>query len=225
MILLASASPRRAEILKRHGIEFIVDPANIDESAFPREEPEAYVLRIARAKASDRALISSKAKLADCALVLAADTSVIVDGRILGKPLGFEDFSAMMGLLSCNTHTVLSAVAVISLDKALNQEQNQELNQEINRHTGTHIQSFVVKTNVGFRKLTEQEIAAYWQTGEPKDKAGGYAIQGLAAEFIQTIEGSYSNVVGLPVCETMQLLKDHKITSYLSGAGTRPRSG
>ena len=209
MILLASASPRRAEILKRHGVEFIVNPANIDESALPGEEPEAYVLRIARAKAADRAAVAN-AWAEDCSLVLAADTSVVVDGHILGKPRSYEDFSATMNLLSGNTHTVLSAVALISLGKASTQN--------LNRQTETHIESLVVKTNVTFRTLTEQEVSAYWQTGEPADKAGGYAIQGLAAEFVLSIEGSYSNVVGLPICETLQLLKSHKVESCLTGS-------
>ncbi len=185
MIILASASPRRADILLRHGVDFLVEPAQIDESVLPNESPTNYVARVSKAKAEDRL---TSLKTSKCKLVLAADTCVSIGSRILGKPEGFDHFVYMFELLSGKTHQVYSGVAVATGPEMSSRE------------------SLVVSTEVSFRSIGSNEIQNYWNTGEPQDKAGGYGIQGLAAEFVERIEGSYSNVVGLPVCETMQLL-------------------
>lgn len=193
MILLASASPRRAEILKRHGIDFIVSPADIEESVNPGEKAQDYVLRIAREKAESRVGLLG---IDGCQLVLAADTCVEVGNRILGKPANLEDFVNMLKSLSNKTHEVHSGVVLVGSEQTVDLVQ--------------------VSTRVHFRRLSEQEIIAYWKSGEPQDKAGGYGIQGLAAEFVIGIEGSYSNVVGLPILETMELLNRRGITSTLN---------
>lgn len=193
MILLASASPRRADILQRHGVQFISEAADIDETPLPDELAADYVLRLAIEKAQSRLPILKDRR---CKLVLAADTSVAVEQTILGKPASFKDFASMMYLLSGKTHQVHSGVAVISDDKP--------------------VETVLVTTEVVFRPINEVEILSYWQSGEPKDKAGGYGIQGLAAEFVQSINGSYSNVVGLPIFETMRLLCAWGIPSHLN---------
>ena len=195
MIILASGSPRRAEILQRHGVQFIAEAADIDETPLPDEPAPNYVLRLAIEKAQSRLSIL---KDRNFKLVLAADTSVVVEETILGKPKSFEDFASMMDRLSGKVHQVHSGVAVISEDKP--------------------VDTILATTHVGFRQITEAEILSYWQSGEPKDKAGGYAIQGLAAEFVRSLEGSYSNVVGLPIFETMQLLHEWGIASHLNKA-------
>ena len=201
MIILASASPRRAELLKCQGVDFEAIPSSVDESILPGEVPQSYVLRVAEEKAAYQASrLKTDAKKYD--LVLAADTSVICDDRILGKPENLDDFLFMMKLLSGNTHRVLTAVAVedctLTESSAL-----------------SYRESFVVETAVSFRELSESEIQSYWDSGEPQDKAGGYGIQGLGACFIIRIEGSYTNVVGLPISETMQLLRKRNILGYL----------
>lgn len=185
MIILASASPRRADILSRHGVEFCVDPAQIDESPLPDENPPDYVLRVSEMKAEDRLLNLAASK---SRLVLAADTCVSLDSVILGKPENLDHFVSLFELLSGRTHKVYSGVSVVSGPEASSRE------------------TIVVSTDVSFREIGSDEVLKYWNSGEPQDKAGGYGIQGLAAEFVKRIEGSYSNVVGLPVCETMQLL-------------------
>jgi septum formation protein len=183
VILLASASPRRADILRHHGIEFISESADIDETPFRGEPAHDYVVRLAKEKAENR-LAGLTAN--GCELVIAADTCVAIEGKILGKPSDFEEFSSTMRMLSGKTHEVHSGVAVINAEKP--------------------VETVLVTTSVSFRPISEQEILSYWQSGEPADKAGGYGIQGLAAEFVQHLDGSYSNVVGLPIFETMQLL-------------------
>ena len=191
-ILLASGSPRRIELLKQQGIDFDVLPADIDESVFEQESSQDYVLRLAQAKAA-----ASAKKVFDnnetYPLVLAADTCVSIGSQILGKPEDLEHFSHMMSMLSGQTHQVLTAVA-IAKPKVSNQS------------SGFIKEAVVVQTAVSFDRLSAQKIAAYWRSGEPQDKAGGYGIQGLAGEFVTHIEGSYSNVVGLPIFETMQIL-------------------
>lgn len=193
MILLASASPRRAEILKLHGVEFVSESADIDEIPQSGELAQDYVLRLASEKAEDRlANLESR----NCDLVLAADTCVAIEDSILGKPENYEHFSSMMQGLSGRAHEVHSGVALANRRRP--------------------IDLLVVTTRVYFRQITEAEILSFWQSGEPKDKAGGYGIQGLAAEFVERIEGSYSNVVGLPIFETMQLLHRWGVQSYLN---------
>ena len=175
-LLLASASPRRADLLRAAGYEFDVLPADVDESVFPGEKPEAYVRRVAEAKA---AAVASKA---GGRIVLAADTVVVVDGQILGKPVDTADAARMLRLLSGRQHEVMTAITL-----------NGECLVEISA--------------VELAPLSMAEIDWYVETGEPMDKAGAYAIQGLASRFVTRIEGSYSNVVGLPVALVSTRLK------------------
>lgn len=179
-LLLASASPRRSELLATLGVSFDVRAANIDEAVRSGESPRAYVQRMARDKAA--ALVS---RVEGRAAVLAADTTVVADGRILGKPADRAESRLMLGLLSGREHQVYTAVA-LALDGTLNEH--------------------LAVTAVQFRHLSATEIDAYWDTREPEDKAGGYAIQGLGAVFVREIRGSYSGVVGLPLYETAELL-------------------
>jgi septum formation protein len=181
-IILASASPRRRELLAQIGIRYSVMPANLDETVFAEEAPLAYVKRIAAEK-SAWVFARNQTNLP----VLAADTTVVCDDLILGKPEQEAQAVDMLLRLSGRTHQVYTAVS-------------------LQAHTG-HWQA-VSCTEVTFRKLTLTEISAYWKTGEPLDKAGGYAIQGLAGAFVVAIQGSFSGVVGLPVFETARLLEN-----------------
>ena len=180
-IALASSSPRRRELLTQLGVNYELVKADIDETPLPDEAAPLYVLRLALAKAH-----AGLARLSQQKPVLGADTVVVVDGLILGKPADFEQFRQTMLLLSGRSHQVMTAIALVSSQRQLTQ---------------------LVSTDVTFRVLTEAEISAYWATGEPQDKAGGYGIQGLAGRFVKRINGSYSAVVGLPLCETEQLLQ------------------
>jgi septum formation protein len=183
MILLASKSPRRQELLKQIGVDYQVINTDIDESVLPNENPYDYVARMAHSKA-----LTAKSLLGNVQHpILTADTSVIKDDVILGKPEDYADFLRMMTMLSGSTHQVLSAIAV--------QYQDQ----------------IIVKTNVSsvtFAPLSESFIEAYWTTHEPCDKAGGYAIQGLMARYIEKIEGSYSGIMGLPLFELSEALRE-----------------
>ncbi len=181
-IVLASASPRRLELLRQIGIEPIVRPAHIDESR-REESAEAYVKRMALEKA--QAIAADLGD--DSMIVLGADTAVVLDEATFGKPRDAADAAAMLHRLSGRTHQVLSAVALVRGDR-----------QAVR----------LSETAVRFRVLDAAEIAAYWRTGEPADKAGSYAIQGRAAMFIEEIHGSCSGVAGLPLYETAQLLKE-----------------
>jgi septum formation protein len=177
-LILASASPRRRELLKQTGFTFEVRPAHVNEDPYPDEDPVAYVVRLARHKAqSVLAEISSDAP-AQSAVVLGADTTVTLDGHILAKPEDAADAARMLRMLSGRTHRVITGVAVASA-------------------TGTEVAAEI--TGVQFLTLTDEEIDAYIATGEPMDKAGAYGIQGYAAKWIPRIEGCYSNVVGLPL--------------------------
>lgn len=193
MLYLASTSPRRRELLTQAGLEFTVLGIDIDETPFVNETPDAYVQRLAAAKAEAcrQELLSHSSPEANDetiyqAIVLAADTTVVAQGQILGKPASREEAYAMWALLSGRTHEVLTGVAVVRGDTRL----------------GT-----LVRTRVNFRELSPADMDWYWNSGEPIGKAGGYAIQGLGARFIPSIEGSYSNVVGLPLFETLDLLE------------------
>ncbi|MGR8931170.1 MAG: Maf family protein [Gammaproteobacteria bacterium] len=178
-IILASASPRRSELLNQIGIRHWVKAVDLDETPWSHESPPAYVERVASEKAAAcRAMLDSRLP------VLAADTSVVCDGQILGKPENLDDAVRMLSLLSGRSHQVYSAISL--------------------RGDG-HWQALSV-SEVWFRPLTKAEIFAYWRTGEPCDKAGAYAIQGLASVFIESITGSFSGVMGLPLFETAQLL-------------------
>ncbi|AJO76604.1 nucleoside triphosphate pyrophosphatase [Pseudomonas sp. MRSN 12121] len=184
-LYLASGSPRRRELLTQIGVPFTAISADIDETPLADESPAAYVERLARGKAAaGRALLGSdQAQAAAC--VLGADTAVVLDGRVLGKPTDQADARSMLMALAGREHEVLTAIAVLD---------------------GQRCESRVVRSLVRFRAIGEDEAARYWASGEPRDKAGGYGIQGLAAVFVAGLNGSYSAVVGLPVCETAELL-------------------
>lgn len=182
VICLASASPRRRELLAQIGVACHVAPADIDERERPNEAPPAYVLRMAREKAA-RVWADPTARRG--LPVLAADTSVVLGERILGKPRDRDEGLAMLAALSDRTHQVLSAVVLVTAAGAAERLSTSE---------------------VRMRATTAAEREAYWRTGEPRDKAGGYAIQGLAAAFIADLRGSFSGVMGLPLYETTELL-------------------
>ena len=178
-LILASASPRRKDLLAQFNLDLIVHPVEIDETPFPDELPLSYVQRLAAEKSAACAAQSSLGLP-----VLAADTAVILGNRIMGKPKDKADGLAMLSALSGQTHHVLSALSLRGRQ---------------------HWQS-VSTTEVTFREIAGREMEAYWQTSEPMDKAGGYAIQGLGSVFVASIKGSYSGVVGLPLFETAELL-------------------
>nr|WP_298135717.1 Maf family protein [uncultured Pseudomonas sp.] len=189
-LYLASGSPRRRELLTQIGLPFTTLTAPIDENLLPDEAPRAYVERLAREKAqAGLALLEPSTD----AVVLGADTAVVLDGRILGKPASRDEAVATLSALSGREHQVLTAVALVAADK---------------------LRTCVVASQVRFRQLTTAEIDAYWATGEPRDKAGSYAIQGLAAVFVSQLQGSYSAVVGLPLCETAELLAEFAIPCW-----------
>ena len=193
-LYLASASPRRRELLAQIGVVHRVRPVDIDERQKPGEAPADYVERIAREKAATawRTLERDAP-----AAVLAADTAVVLGDRLLGKPADRKDGLAMLALLSGRTHQVMTAVAL--------------------RDAG----GLFVRRNdslVTFRTLAPGEAEEYWATGEPADKAGGYAIQGRAAAFIERLEGSYSGVMGLPLFETAALLESRGLLARPDGA-------
>jgi septum formation protein len=189
-LYLASGSPRRRELLAQIGVPFVTLGAAIDESALPAEPAHGYVERLALEKA--RAGLASLADNTD-AVVLGADTAVVLDGQILGKPQDRSEALAMLAALSGREHQVLTAVALASRSRSAVQ---------------------VVTSRVTFRLLRPGEAEAYWATGEPCDKAGSYGIQGLAAVFVSQLQGSYSAVVGLPLCETAQMLNEFAIPCW-----------
>ena len=184
-IILASASPRRSELLKQINIAHSIKVADIDETPLPNEKPADYVLRVAHEKS-----LAIYQQGNQDSIILAADTSVVLDGEIMGKPDNLEHAISMLSALSAKTHKVYSAVSI----------------------RGERIQDVVCISEVTFRGLSEQEIINYWQTGEPADKAGAYAIQGLGSVFIQSIQGSFSGIMGLPLFETAQLLANEGIS-------------
>jgi septum formation protein len=192
-IYLASASPRRRELLQQIGVSFRLVGTELDETPRLSEAPAAYVARLAAAKA-DAGWLSRSAAIAP---VLAADTAVVLDGAILGKPRDRDDAEHMLLQLSGRTHEVMTAVAVRS-------------------SAGNQVK--VSHSLVTFRILDAAEVRAYWDTGEPRDKAGAYAIQGFAAVFIEDLRGSYSGVMGLPLFETAELLKAQGFRLGLCGA-------
>jgi septum formation protein len=179
-LVLASSSPRRAELLRAAGFTFEVQPQEVDERLLPGEEPAEHVVRLAREKAS------RAGRARPDAVVLGADTVVVVDGFVLGKPGDDRDAAAMLRRLSGRTHSVLTGIAICA-DSSLSEA--------------------TARTEVQFVRLGDEEIAWYVSTGEPRDKAGAYAIQGLASRFVERIDGSYSNVVGLPVALVARMLK------------------
>lgn len=177
-IVLASASPRRRELLASVGIQFQIIPSHIDETQQPNEEPEAFVLRLSQEKATEvaqRSTVSGR-------WFIGSDTIVLCDGVILGKPESQQDSVNMLRMLSGRSHQVISGYAI--LDRHNNQWRSRS-----------------ITTDVTFRSLTEREIEGYIASGEPADKAGSYAIQGLGAFMVTAISGSYSSVVGLPLAQ------------------------
>ncbi len=178
-LVLASASPRRRELLASAGLAFEVHPADVDESPLEGEEPAACIERVTRAKAA------SVASRRPESTVIAADTGVLVDGVMLGKPSDATDARRMLRLLSGRAHEVWTGVAVAR---------------------GDRVRYALERTTVWMNQLSEADVNWYVESGEPFDKAGGYAIQGLASRFIPRIEGSWSNVVGLPVATVLQIL-------------------
>ncbi|MBK1630863.1 septum formation protein Maf [Thiohalocapsa halophila] len=181
-LILASKSPRRRELLRQIGLTAEVRSADVDESPARGEAPADYVLRIALAKA--RAVRAALGRGTAARPVLAADTAVICDDRILGKPADAAEAARMLALLSARTHQVLTGVALL----------------------GAAERTVVSSTRVWLRAVSAAEAAVYWASGEPQDKAGGYGLQGLGAVFVERLEGSWSGVVGLPLFETAQLL-------------------
>jgi septum formation protein len=180
VVCLASVSPRRRELLAQIGVPHIACGADIDETVRPREPPRDYVMRMARQKAL------TLRERGETLPVLAADTTVVLDAVIYGKPHNRDEGIAMLQRLSGRTHEVLTAVALADSQ-------------------GVGLRLSV--SSVRFRTLTMEECNAYWETGEPRDKAGGYAVQGAAAVFIESLSGSYSGVMGLPLFETAELLR------------------
>lgn len=183
-LVLASSSPRRAELLRQLNLSFRIEPASIDEDRRDREPPDELIRRLSRSKAQvvmDSA-VSGSAPVA----VIGADTIVVVDDKILGKPQCKDDAIDMLMSLSGRQHRVMTAVTVAN-------------------HAS--METVLVETIVVFRELNDKECEKYWLTGEPVDKAGGYGIQGLGAIFVASITGSYSNVVGLPLMETANCLR------------------
>jgi septum formation protein len=197
VICLASMSPRRRELLTQIGVPHIARGAGIDEAVLPGEMPSQYVTRIAREKALTVRREGQKLP------VLAADTTVVLDGRLFGKPRDRADAIGMLERLSARSHQVLTAVALASADGLAER---------------------LSTSQVRFRRILQEECAAYWETGEPRDKAGGYAIQGFAAVFVESLTGSYSGVMGLPLFETADLLRTAGIAYWCdprrSGATT-----
>jgi len=192
VLILASASPRRADLLAAAGYPFRVRPVEIDEAPRDGESARAYVLRLAKEKAAAAAVVADPDDV-----VLAADTTVVIDGQILGKPADDADARRMLTMLSGRIHDVLTGVVL--------------------RREGREV-SGVAATRVQFLRITPEEIGWYVASGEPRDKAGAYAVQGLASRFVEEIHGSYANVVGLPISLVHVLLRE------LAGGGVEPRA-
>jgi septum formation protein len=186
-LVLGSGSPRRRELLTRAGIAFEVLPADIDEIAEIGEEPAAFALRLAREKAH---AVAMRVGAAPRRLVLGADTIVVIDADVLGKPIDPEDAVRLLSRLVGREHRVLTAVAVIASDRL------------------AHAETCVVTSRVSMHPASEAEIRRYVATGEPLDKAGAYAAQGEGRRFVERIDGSESNVIGLPIDETLALLRE-----------------
>lgn len=192
-VILASGSPRRSNLLTTLGINFEVIVSDIDETIVGNPTPQEYVTGLAKQKAE--AVLSRVAATAGSRkiLVVAADTSVVMDDRILGKPQDQEDAQHMLEQLSGRSHKVYTGIAVVSL----------------NANGGTRVQTDIDVSDVYFRKLHSKEISAYIATGEPMDVAGSYALQGIASCFVERIEGCVTNIIGLPVPKVVSLLREN----------------
>lgn len=191
-LILASQSPRRKAFLTQLGYHFESMSPDIDESLKTAETPSEYVTRLALEKAQCIA-----AKSPSTTVVVGSDTCVVYQQRILGKPENLQQCREYLSLLSGNTHQVYTGVSAVQ---------------------GQLSKTIVVCTQVEFDEISNAEIDAYWRSGEPKDKAGAYGIQGIGGQFVKAIQGSYSAVVGLPLCETKQLLKHFNIITPLNSA-------
>ncbi|WP_049723611.1 Maf family protein [Gilvimarinus polysaccharolyticus] len=193
-LFLASGSPRRAELLRQIGVDFL--PVSIDVPEMPEagEAPEHYVRRLARTKAEAGWRALPRGLHQEQQVVLGADTLGVLDGQLLEKPRDKKHAAELLRAMSNRAHTVITAVALTD---------------------GTQLDVALACTEVWFRELTDTEINAYWSTGEPIDKAGGYGIQGLGAVFVREIHGSYSNVVGLPLETTAPLLSKYNVPFWL----------
>ncbi|HPF25973.1 MAG TPA: nucleoside triphosphate pyrophosphatase [Steroidobacteraceae bacterium] len=195
VLCLASASPRRQSLLRQIGVPFVVDVADLDESQQRDEAPDAYVERLARAKA-----LAVWERRAGDLPVLGADTTVVVDGAILGKPSDQQEAVTMLARLSARQHVVLTSIALMS---------------------SAGLRQRTSLSKVSFRATTAAERQAYWRSGEPVGKAGGYAVQGFGAVFIESLQGSYSGVMGLPLHETAELLRVADIPYWQPHVATR----
>lgn len=192
VVCLASVSPRRRELLAQIGVPHVLADPELDETVFPGEAAADYVVRVARAKARS---VASRGSVLP---VLAADTIVVLDGQICGKPQSAERGIALLLELSGRAHTVLTAVALAA---------------------GGSLAHRLSASEVRLRRLSRAECIAYWESGEPRDKAGGYAVQGLGAVFVEHLTGSYSGVVGLPLFETAQLLAAAGVSCWRRAGG------
>jgi len=188
-LILASSSPRRSELLAAAGLHFVVDAADVDETPLDRETPADCVARLAISKA--RTVLSRHPG----DVVLGADTTVVVDGEMFAKPVDDAEATSMLRRLSGRTHEVLTGVALVTADRE---------------------RTALERTVVAVAPLSDDEVAWYVGSGEPRDRAGAYAIQGLASRFIQRVEGSYPNVVGLPVAAVLQLLKEMGLSGVIN---------
>jgi septum formation protein len=200
-VYLASASPRRRQLLSQIGVSFQVLSVDVDESVAAGEAAERYVLRLAQAKAGAGLARRIEGRRAP---VLGADTAVVAGGAILGKPADCADAERMLGLLSARTHEVLTAVALA---------------------TDGGVLSHLSRSEVTFRKITPEEARDYWNTGESRDKAGAYAIQGYGAVFVSGLRGSYSGVMGLPLFETAHLLRAAGVPCWRETEGIAATDG
>ncbi len=208
-IVLASSSPRRIELLNNLGLRFHTFPSNVDEVFEPDKKPHDTVIELARLKATsimeniDQLLSKEDIEEAKTILVLGADTTVVLDNRLMGKPENVEVAKEMLQQLSERRHAVFTGVVIMIKDTETNQI--------------SQVSSFEM-SHVFFRKLTESEISAYVNTGEPMDKAGAYALQGIGSAFVQKIEGCFTNVIGLPIPLVVSMLRRAGIT-VLGSAG------
>lgn len=196
-LVLASGSPRRRELLERIGLSPLVRPADLDESPLPGEPADELVLRLASAKAAASATLPSAG---DDEVVLAADTEVVLAGRALGKPADRAEAEAMLTALAGRTHEVMTGLAV---------------------RRGSRVVTERVVTTVTFRPLTPDEVAWYLATGEPRDKAGAYALQGAGAVLVERVDGSDTNVIGLPLPATVALLRQVGFEAFPAAARER----